>query len=116
MNPKRYFAAIFSAAILSISFLACDPKEDDPTTNPTPSTDIVKEIHGYYGKPAAQVIPIMDAKGWTKSMETSGELTGYSYLSSDSTKGLPTNPVPPVTKIFIIDCFQRAFEFVLKAI
>ena len=87
MNTKRFFAAIFAAAILSISFLACDPKEDDPTTNPTPSTDIVKEIHGYYGKPAAQVIPIMDAKGWIKSMETSGELTGYSYLSSDSTKG-----------------------------
>ena len=86
MNTKRFFAAIFAAAILSISFLACDPKEDDPTTNPTPSTDVVKEIHGYYGKPAAQVIPIMDAKGWTKSAETLGDLTGYDYYNSDSTK------------------------------
>ena len=86
MNLKRYFAAIFAAAILSISFLACDPKEDDPTTNPTASTDVVKEIYGYYGKTSAQVIPIMDAKGWTKSVETSGDLAGYSYFNSDSTK------------------------------
>ena len=86
MNTKRFFAAIFAAAILSISFLSCDPKEDDPTTNPPTSTDVVKEIYGYYGKPAAQVIPIMDAKGWTKSMETSGNLAVYSYFNSDSTK------------------------------
>ena len=86
MNTKRFFAAIFAAAILSISFLACDPKEDDPTTNPTASTDVVKEIYGYYGKTSAQVIPIMDAKGWTKSVETSGDLAGYSYFNSDSTK------------------------------
>ena len=86
MNPKHYLAAILTAAILSISFLACDPKEDDPTTNPPTSTDVVKEIYGYYGKPAAQVIPIMDAKGWTKSMETSGNLAVYSYFNSDSTK------------------------------
>ena len=86
MNTKRFFAAIFAAAILSISFLSCDPKEDDPTTNPTPSTDVVKEIYGYYGKTSAQVIPIMDAKGWTKSVETSGDLAGYSYFNSDSTK------------------------------
>ena len=86
MNTKRFFAAIFAAAILSISFLACDPKEDDPTPNPPTTTDVVKEIYGYYGKPAAQVIPIMDAKGWTKSVETSGDLAGYSYFNSDSTK------------------------------
>ena len=86
MNPKHYLAAIFAAAILSFSFLSCDPKDDEPTPNPTPSTDIVKEIHGYYGKPAAQVIPIMDAKGWTKSAETLGDLTGYDYYNSDSTK------------------------------
>ena len=86
MNTKRFFAAIFAAAILSISFLACDPKEDEPTPNPPTSTDVVKEIYGYYGKPAAQVIPIMDAKGWTKSMETSGNLAVYSYFNSDSTK------------------------------
>ena len=86
MNTKRFFAAIFAAAILSISFLACDPKEDEPTTNPTPSTDVVKEVYGFFGKPAAQVLSILDAKGWIKSMETSGELTGYDYYNSDSTK------------------------------
>ena len=86
MNTKHYLTAIFAATILSISFLACDPKEDDPTTNPTTSNDVVKEIYVYYGKPAAQVIPIMDAKGWTKSMETSGNLAVYSYFNSDSTK------------------------------
>ncbi|MBP1645576.1 MAG: hypothetical protein H6Q16_1151 [Bacteroidetes bacterium] len=87
MNIKHYLSAIITAAILSISFLSCDPKEDDPTTNPTTSNDVVKEIYGYYGKPAAQVLSILDAKGWIKSMETSGELTGYSYISSDSAKG-----------------------------
>ncbi len=86
MNTKHYLAAILTAVILSISFLSCDPKEDDLTTNLTTSTDVVKEIHGYYGKPAAQVIPIMDAKGWTKSVETSGDLAGYDYFNSDSTK------------------------------
>ncbi len=86
MNTKRYITAIFAAIILSISFLACDPKEDDPTTNPTPTTDVVKEIHGFYGKSAAEVIPIMDAKGWAKSVETSGDLAGYDYYNSDSTK------------------------------
>ncbi|MDD4702765.1 MAG: hypothetical protein PHE28_00395 [Bacteroidales bacterium] len=86
MNTKRYITAIFAAIILSISFLACDPKEDDPTTNPTPTTDVVREIHGFYGKSAAEVIPIMDAKGWAKSVETSGDLAGYDYYNSDSTK------------------------------
>ena len=85
---KRTFnlLAILSLLAVSFSFLSCEDKEDDTNTNPTTSTDVVKEIYGYYGKSAAQVIPLLDAKGWTKSMETSGELTGYSYLNSDSTK------------------------------
>ena len=86
MNPKHYLAAIFSAAILSISFLACDPKEDDPTPNPTPSTDIVKEIHGYYGKPAAHVLSVLDAKGWTRREHTFESGANYQYINSDSTK------------------------------
>ena len=86
MNTKRFFAAIFSAAILSISFLACDPKEDDPTTNPTPSTDVVKEIHGFYGKPAAQVLSILDAKGWAKVSHSSELGVVYTYISADSLK------------------------------
>ena len=53
---------------------------------------------------------------WAFSIERVNTVTLSPRESSDSTKGLPTNPVPPVTKIFIIDCFQRAFEFVLKAI
>ena len=86
MNTKRFFAAIFAAAILSISFLACDPKEDDPTPNPTPSTDIVKEIHGYYGKPAAHVLSVLDAKGWTRREHTFESGANYQYINSDSTK------------------------------
>ena len=86
MNTKRFFAAIFAAAILSISFLACDPKEDDPTTNPTPSTDVVKEVYGFYGKSEAQVLPLLDAKGWRKSVDTSSLGVVYTYLSIDSNK------------------------------
>ena len=86
MNTKHLLAVIFAAVILSIGFLSCEDKEDDTNTNPTTSTDVVKEIYGYYGKSAAHVLPIFDAKGWTKSMETSGELTGYSYFNNDSTK------------------------------
>ncbi|MDD2529643.1 MAG: hypothetical protein PHN41_00250, partial [Bacteroidales bacterium] len=86
MNTKRYITAIFAAIILSISFLACDPKEDDPTTNPTPTTDVVKEIHGFYGKPYTQVTAELDKKGWTKRVDTLGDLTVYVYYNSDSTK------------------------------
>ena len=86
MNTKHLLAVIFAAVILSIGFLSCEDKEDDTNTNPTTSTDVVKEIYGYYGKSAAQVLPIFDAKGWTKSMKTSGGLTGYSYFNNDSTK------------------------------
>ncbi|MFV0598704.1 MAG: hypothetical protein ACK5M0_03145 [Bacteroidales bacterium] len=86
MNLKHYLAAIFSAAILSFSFLACDPKEDDPTTNPTPSTDVVKEIHGFYGKPAVEVLSILDAKGWTRREHTFESGANYQYINSDSTK------------------------------
>ena len=53
---------------------------------------------------------------WAFSIERVNTVMLSPRESSASTKGLPTNPVPPVTKIFIIDCFQRAFEFVLKAI
>ena len=69
MNTKRFFAAIFAAAILSISFLACDPKEDDPTTNPTPSTDVVKEVYGFFGKSTDEVVDKIKQKGWTKSLD-----------------------------------------------
>ncbi len=86
MNTKRFFAAIFAAAILSISFLACDPKEDDPTTNPTPTFDLVKEVYGFYGKPYTQVTAELDKKGWTKRVDTLGDLTVYVYYNSDSTK------------------------------
>ena len=86
MNTKRFFAAIFAAAILSISFLACDPKEDDPTPNPTPSTDVVKEIYGYYGKPASQVLSILDAKGLTKVSDSAELGVVYTYISADSLK------------------------------
>ena len=86
MNTKRFFAAIFAAAILSISFLACDPKEDDPTPNPTPSTDVVKEIYGYYGKPASQVLSILDAKGLTKVSDSTELGVVYTYISADSLK------------------------------
>ena len=86
MNTKRFFAAIFAAAILSISFLACDPKEDDPTPNPTPSTDVVKEIYGFYGKPEAQVLSILDAKGWTRREHIFESGANYQYINSDSTK------------------------------
>ncbi|MPL76914.1 hypothetical protein SDC9_22765 [bioreactor metagenome] len=86
MNLKHYLAAIFSAAILSISFLACDPKEDDPTPNPTPSTDVVKEVYGFYGKSESQVLPLLDAKGWRKSVDTSSLGVVYTYLSIDSNK------------------------------
>ena len=86
MNTKRFFAAIFAAAILSISFLACDPKEDDPTPNPTPSTDVVKEIYGYYGKPASQVLSILDAKGLTKVSDSTELGVVYTYIRADSLK------------------------------
>ena len=86
MNTKRFFAAIFAAAILSISFLACDPKEDDPTTNPTTTTDVVKEIYGYFGKPTDEVVAILDQKGWTKSIGSASYRVIYTYLSSDSLK------------------------------
>jgi hypothetical protein len=86
MNLKHYLTAIFAAAILSFSFLSCDPKEDDPTTNPPTTTDVVKEIHGFYGKTAAQVIPIMDAKGWTRREHTFESGANYQYINSDSTK------------------------------
>ncbi|MBP1645575.1 MAG: hypothetical protein H6Q16_1150 [Bacteroidetes bacterium] len=86
MNTKHYLAAIFAAAILSIGFLSCDPKEDDPTTNPTTSTDVVKEIYGYYGKPAEQVIALLDAKGWMKITDSTSYGIIYTYLSIDSNK------------------------------
>ena len=86
MNTKRFFAAIFAAAILSISFLACDPKEDDPTTNPTPSTDVVKEVYGFFGKSEAQVLPLLDAKGWAKVSDSSDLGVVYTYISADSLK------------------------------
>ena len=86
MNLKHYLAAIFVAAILSISFLACDPKEDDPTTNPTPSTDVVKEIYGYYGKPASQVLSILDAKGLTKVSDSTELGVVYTYISEAQRK------------------------------
>ena len=86
MNTKRFFAAIFAAAILSISFLACDPKEDDPTTNPTPSTDVVKEVYGFFGKSEAQVLPLLDAKGWTKVSDSAELGVVYNYISADSLK------------------------------
>ena len=81
MNTKRFFAAIFAAAILSISFLACDPKEDDPTTNPTPSTDVVKEVYGYYGKTTDEVVAILDQKGWTKSIDSVSFLNPIGLMS-----------------------------------
>lgn len=62
MNLKRFFSAIFAAAILSISFLACDPKDDDPTTNPTPSTDVVKEVYGYTMENLLMKYVILDQK------------------------------------------------------
>ena len=86
MNTKRFFAAIFAAAILSISFLSCDPKEDDPTTNPPTSTDVVKEVYGFFGKSEAQVLPILDAKGWAKVSDSSELGVIYTYLSADSLK------------------------------
>ena len=86
MNTKRFFAAIFAAAILSISFLACDPKEDDPTTNQQTTTDVVKEIYGYYGKSTPEVLPFLDAKGWTKTVTQNSVFTKYEYLNSDRTK------------------------------
>ena len=66
MNLKHYLAAIFAAAILSFSFLACDPKEDDPTPNPTPSNDVVKEVYGFYGKSEYQVLPLLMQKAGEK--------------------------------------------------
>lgn len=86
MNLKHYLAAIFSAAILSFSFLSCDPKDDEPTPNPTPSTDVVKEIHGFYGKPAVEVLSILDAKGWIRREHTFESGANYQYINSDSTK------------------------------
>ena len=86
MNTKRFFAAIFAAAILSISFLACDPKEDDPTTNPPTSTDVVKEVYGYYGKTTDEVVAILDQKGLTKSVISNIQGVVYTYLSADSLK------------------------------
>src|SRR5574344_928684 len=86
MNLKRFFSAIFFSFILSISFLACDPKEDDPTPNPTPSTDVVKEVYGYFGKPTDEVVAILDQKGWTKSVISNIQGVVYTYLSADSLK------------------------------
>ncbi|MBP1645577.1 MAG: hypothetical protein H6Q16_1152 [Bacteroidetes bacterium] len=86
MDRKHYLVAILTAAILSISFLSCDPKDDDPTTNPTPSTDVVKEVYGFFGKPEAQVLSILDAKGWTKVSDSAELGLVYSYISADSLK------------------------------
>ncbi len=86
MNTKHYLAGILTAVILSISFLACDPKEDDPTTNPITSTDIVKEVYGYFGKPSAEVVAILDQKGLTKSVISNIHGVVYTYLSADSLK------------------------------
>ena len=86
MNLKRFFSAIFAAAILSISFLACDPKEDDPTPNPTTTNDVVKEVYEFFGKPEAQVLSILDAKGLTKVSDSSELGVVYTYISADSLK------------------------------
>lgn len=84
MNTKRFFVAIFATVILSISFFACESKEDDSTPNPPTETDVVKEIYGYYGKSEAQVLPILDAKGWMKIVDSSELGVIYSYFSADS--------------------------------
>lgn len=86
MNTKHFLAAILVTVILSIGFLSCEDKEDDTNTNPTTSTDVIKEIYGYYGKTASQVIPLLDAKNWTKETETTDIGVIYTYLSADSLK------------------------------
>lgn len=84
MNTKHLLAAIFTVVVLSISFLSCEDKEDD-TNNPA-TTDVVKEIYGFYGKPVAQVVSVLDNKGWTKNSYPLGQYTDISYFNSDTTK------------------------------
>lgn len=86
MNTKRYLAAILTAVILSISFLACEEKEDDPTTNPTPTFDLVKEVHGFMGKTYSEVSAVLDTKGLIKSVKNHSNGNEYTYTNSDSTK------------------------------
>ena len=86
MSTKHYLAAILTAAILSIGFLSCNPDDDEPPTNPTPSTDVVKEVYGFFGKPTAQVVQILDAKGWTKYIDSTDLGVIYNYFNIDSTK------------------------------
>ena len=87
MNLKRFFAAIFAAVILSISFLSCDPKEDDPTTNPTPTVDVVKEVKSFYQRPYTEVASILDKKGLIKNVQYPKDGLNIFYFNQDSTMG-----------------------------
>ena len=86
MRKRSFFAALLALLVVSMVFLSCDPKEDDNTTNPTPTTNIVKEVYDFYGMTEAQAISILDKKGWIKEVDVYGAETRIFYYSSDTTK------------------------------
>ena len=86
MRKRSFFAALLALLVVSIVFLSCDPKEDDNTTNPTPTTNIVKEVYDFYGMIEAQAISILDKKGLTKKVNDYGTSAEIYYYSPDTTK------------------------------
>lgn len=91
MNTKRYLASIFATLILSISFLSCNPYDEDSQTKPSISVDVVQEVYGYYGKHISEATAVLDKKGWTKVVS---EFTGgidYSYYNRERTQTYSLN-------------------------
>jgi hypothetical protein len=86
MRKRSFFAALLALLVVSIVFLSCDPKEDDNTTKPTPTTNIVKEVHDFYGMPTAKAKSILDKKGLTKKVNDYGTSAEIYYYSPDTTK------------------------------
>ncbi|MDD2530360.1 MAG: hypothetical protein PHN41_03950 [Bacteroidales bacterium] len=86
MNTKRFFAAIFVAAVLSISFFACDPKEDDVVPKPTVTNNIATQLYGFIGKNYTVAEAVLDSLGWTKTIYPFGSLIQIQYFNVDTTK------------------------------
>jgi hypothetical protein len=86
MRKRSFFAALLALLVVSMVFLSCDPKEDDNTTNPTSTTNIVKEVYGFYNMPTAKAKSILEKKGWIKKVIPYGAGAEILYYSPDTTK------------------------------
>ncbi len=85
MNTKHYLAAIFAAAILSISFISCEEKEDEPTTTPTTEKDIVAIVHSFLGKNIYEIDFNIIGEDFT-GCGTYDEYSFITFYNSDTTK------------------------------